>query len=561
MLTETERKEIFDLVQNYRKAHSRLADNYKDKRAHDVAERCSRRAGHYLLIMKQALYNAGQNLEDDDIKCFSVLVDSFEQMQRNRFLRDLQKYATFDVVSFVGAYNRSVESKIRIKNKKDVTDLSEKELNRRIDKINRARKKIKKHHMIFHNMAVCDVIQDEAKELAHAVVSGKLKNNSKEYLEIVRRFLSTTIINSVDGDIMDSADKILAEKIQKMDIHTEIEDFVSVQGNKNEPDESEYKLDADVEQSDAEPAEKVQAVSKKDEQARLEEIEKQERQERRQKRIDNAKKIVSDAADKVAGGFVSIKDKLKSKWQAKKSEIETAKHNREIIRDAERASKEHWKELKHEEKQAEEEPNKNRNLFVRVAAVSAAAIVLFGSVFMYQNKNQVEQKKEPVKKEVKAKPVVQKQEAATVAIDTAYAQALVNYYNSALDIIGGAKKDDVLAKLNKQIESGNVKTSDYVSVERIAYAYFMYREYGLKQNVLELAVNGNQKLTDAEQTELINVVMDAGERGQGVQKQAKQKVEARGGGLSQHSKFEHATKQQQRQYLVNRGILQKAHVR
>ena len=117
MLTETERKEIFDLVQNYRKAHSRLADNYRDKRAHDVSERCSRRAGHYLLVMKQALYNAGQNLEDDDIKCFSVLVDSFEQMQRNRFLRDLQKYATFDVVAFVGAYNRGVESKIHIKNK------------------------------------------------------------------------------------------------------------------------------------------------------------------------------------------------------------------------------------------------------------------------------------------------------------------------------------------------------------------------------------------------------------------------------------------------------------
>lgn len=674
MLTETERKEIFDLVQNYRKAHSRLADNYRDKRAHDVSERCSRRAGHYLLVMKQALYNAGQNLEDDDIKCFSVLVDSFEQMQRNRFLRDLQKYATFDVVSFVGAYNRSVESKIRIKNKKDVTELSEKDLIRRIDKIGRARKKIKKHRMIFHNISVCDVIQDEAKELAHAVVSGKLKNNSKEYLEVVRRFLSTTIINSVDGDIIDSADKILAEKIQEMDIHTEIEDFVSVQDNKNEPAELEHKLDADVEQSDAEQVEKVQAVSKNDEQtatdkesvkekinrirqkieerkqkerekihqwkqrieqqkaerkqknreiaqerakqidekkaereqalrekieqvrtgikqnkeaqreaqraeklrkeaeqaeqARLKEIEKQERKDRRQERIDNAKKIVSGAADKVAGGFVSVKDKLKSKWQAKKSEIETNKRNREIIRDAERASKEHWKELKHEEKQAEEE-KKNlgrfyRNLFAHPSVAPIAALVAVAGMwitFLPTNNNiPVKSDKKNIKTE-QAKPVVQKQEVTTVAIDTAYASALVNYYNSALDIIGGAKKDDVLAKLNKQIESGNVKTSDYVSVERIAYAYFMYREYGLKQGVLELAVNGNQKLTDAEQTELINVVMDAGERGQGVQKQAKQKVEARGGGLSQHSKFEHATKQQQRQYLVNRGILQKAHVR
>ena len=76
-----------------------------------------------------------------------------------------------------------------------------------------------------------------------------------------------------------------------------------------------------------------------------------------------------------------------------------------------------------------------------------------------------------------------------------------------------------------------------------------------------MAVNGNQKLTDAQQAELVKVIMDAGERGIGVQKMAKQRVESRGGTLGQHSKFEHATKAQQRQYLVNRGVLKKAHVR
>ena len=432
MLTETERQEIFDVVQDYRKAHLRLADHYKDKRAHAVAERTSRRAGHYLYAMKQSLYNAGQNLNDDDIKCFALLVDSFEQMQRNRLLGDLQKYANFDVVSFVGAYNRDVESKLHFAKKKEVTELSAKDLMRRADKINRARKNIKKHHRTFHNMEVCDVIRDEANELAHAVVNGKLKNNSKEYFESVRKFLDVAINNSVDGDIVDAADKILVEKIKEIETPMEIEDFVPVQDNvkelapeveqtatdresvkekigrvrkeieerKQEDSEKIHQWKQRIEQQkverkqknreiaqeraqrvDKKKAEREQALREKieqvrakikqnaekkrseklrketeqAEQARLKDTERQARQERRQERVDNAKKAVSDAAGKVAGGFVSVKDKLKAKWQAKKSEIETNKRNREIIRDAERASKEHWNELKLKEKQAEEE--------------------------------------------------------------------------------------------------------------------------------------------------------------------------------------------------------------
>ena len=641
MLTETERKEIFDLAQDYRKAHSRVADNYNDKRAHAVVERCSRRAGHYLLFMKQSLYNAGQNLDDDDIKCFAVLVDSFEQMQRNRLLNDLQKYANFDVVAFVGAYNRSTESKFGINKKKDITELSAKDLMRRIDKVSRARKCIKQHRRTFHSVEVCDVIQDEAYELVHAVVNGKLKNNSKEYLESVHKFLNAVIINTVDDDVANLAKKILIEKIQEMDIHTEIEDFVSGQDYKNEVSGFEHQLAPEAEQA---------------EQTRLKEIEKQERQEHRQAHIDNAKKFVFGAVGKVANGFASVKDKLKSKWQEKKSEIETnkrnreiirdaerasrehwknleqqqpqnqkleqlqnsmqavsekyentvadvamkvsgaidkglynvgsvvseimvkhddlkakrktAKQNREIIRDAERASREHWKELKREEKQAEEE-KKNfgrfyRNLFAHPSVAPIAALVAVAGMwitFLPTNNNiPVKSDKKNIKTE-QAKPVVQKQEATTVAIDTAYASALVNYYNSALDIIGGAKKANVLAKINNQVQSGNIVLGDYISVERVAYAYFIYREYGFNIDVLNLAVNGNQKLTDAQMAELNKVMVDAGERGKGVQQMAKQRVEARGGSLSQHSKFENATKAQQRQYLVNRGILKKVHTR
>ena len=146
-------------------------------------------------------------------------------------------------------------------------------------------------------------------------------------------------------------------------------------------------------------------------------------------------------------------------------------------------------------------------------------------------------------------------------LDTAYARALKNYYNSALDIIAGNKKSDVLNKIENQVKSGNVALSDSITVERIAYAYFIYREYGFNIDILNLAVNGNQQLTKSQQQELIRVIKDAGERGTGVQKMAKQRVESRGGQLSSHSKFKNASKQQQRQHLANLGLLKKAHVR
>ena len=133
-----------------------------------------------------------------------------------------------------------------------------------------------------------------------------------------------------------------------------------------------------------------------------------------------------------------------------------------------------------------------------------------------------------------------------------------NYYNSAMDIIAGQnKKEDVLRKLENQIQSGNIVVNDSVMAERVAYAYFMYREYGFKIDVLELAVNSNEKLTDAQNAELIQVVLNAGERGAGVKKMAQQRVESRGGSLGKHSKFEHATRAQQRAYLVSRGVLKK----
>ncbi len=166
----------------------------------------------------------------------------------------------------------------------------------------------------------------------------------------------------------------------------------------------------------------------------------------------------------------------------------------------------------------------------------------------------------PVKKEIRAPQNVQNtnQESVPVSVDTAYMAAMNNYCNSAMDVIAGEKrKNDVIAKLNNQIQNGNLVLNDTVSIERVAYTYFIYREYGFNIDVLNLAVNGNQKLSGAENDELLNVINAAGDRGIGVQKMAQERVKSRGGNLGHHSKFEHATKQQQRAYLVHRGVLKK----
>ena len=604
MLQDTERKEIFDIVYEYRKAHLRLADNYKDKRAHTKCENCSRRAGHYLSVMKQNLYNAGQNMTGEDVKCFAVLVDSFEQMQKNRLLNELQKYADFDVVSYVGAYNRNMEKKNPFAKCVDVTDLSAKDIDKKIKQIRNARRKLKKSLNVSRNVNLHHVIHDEATELAHAVVNNKLKNNSKTYLKSVQKFLDVVFINDEDS-VIENAKNLLEEKIKEPVVVGTVVDNVldgpepkkrartepiSIKDKpKTEPkiksvfgkiggwfkSVAQKIADRREQRKEEKRAESVRAAEIKEEKrkadaekANLEKMlreqkaarvdaERKARREKRNMEFEQAKEVlgktVSSVTGNIADGIGALTDAVKAKIKTAKEKHDTEKRNRQIIRDAERESREHWKQIKKQDKAKRQ--NNHRNLFVRVAAGSALVVLLFGSIFMCQNDKRPEQKKEPVKKEVKAKPVVQK--VTPVVIDTAYANALTNYYNSALDIIAGTKKDDVMRKINNQIKSGNVQTADYVGAERIAYAYFIYREYGFKIDVLDLAVNGNQKLTDAQQAELMQVINDAGERGTGVQKMAKQRVESRGGSLSQHSKFKNATKQQQRQHLVNLGLLKK----
>ena len=609
------------MLRKYKRVHAYLAKHYESKHARQVCDSILSAMGLYLMAMHEHM----DDITSNDVKYFALIVDVFEPMRRKTLFNQLQTYADFDVEAFVNEYNSgSIKSLVYGADVYD-KEKSVAEVNDLCKKYKHACKNMHNSKHINRSEKLIEIYRTKAYSYARAIVDGRVEV-TPENARATYIYLNTVCFPYVDGDAADKAKKMLKEQIH-LDKDEDFESLIieeeSVSHDVAEKDgkTNKYRVCVDnAKKSMTNAKDKVAGVfrsvnnklqNKIQEKKSALETSKQNKQiirdaeraskqhwkglknqEKQQKleQLQNATRTVEEKyedavigiAEKISNKIESVVDKLKYKYQEKKSEIETAKQNREIVRDAERASKEHWKKLKKQEKsrvattiisdaQQDEKidtvinnKNNHKNLFVRVAVGTAVAAVLFGGIALLQNNKHNKVEKEPVKKEVKAeKPVVREKVAEPVPVDTAYMNAMNNYCNSAMDIIAGEKKkNDVMSKLNNQVKNGNLVLNDTISIERVAYTYFMYREYGFNIDVLNLAVNGNQKLTDAEQAELLNVISEAGERGKGVQQMAKQKLESRGKQLkSGHSKFENATKAQQRQYLVNRGILKKAHVR
>lgn len=97
----------------------------------------------------------------------------------------------------------------------------------------------------------------------------------------------------------------------------------------------------------------------------------------------------------------------------------------------------------------------------------------------------VEQKSEQqVVKQVAPKPVVK---------NNANVKSSDKFYDSRLDKLGGAKKDEVLQKIQNRME--NVDLGG-VSAKRVAYTYFIYSAYGYNIDVLNNFVNGAELNSD-----------------------------------------------------------------
>ncbi|MBR6837993.1 MAG: hypothetical protein IKM94_00265 [Alphaproteobacteria bacterium] len=542
MLSVKEQKDIVDLVKDYKRAHLRLVDHYNSRSAHNTQTMCLKQAEKYFDTMNRMIANNPDTLTNTDIQCFALLIDGFEQMRRNHLLGELQKYASFDVQAYVGAYNRNGF----FKNAKNVTEMSPGELKQRQKKYLAARAKIKKNPTNTRAIKHLDNMRDEVLELSHAVVNKTVKL-TPEYASAALELLETVgiiddkktqAIDILDDWLRNNNNHAVKENVEpKKSWFGKLKDkFNSWHDEKKSAREKVIELKRKEEQHDARRANFEQAMSVL------------------QKTVSG---VVGEFQDVVQSGVKTINEKH-TEIKAGRDE---KKRNREIIRDAEKTSREHWKNLKKQQQsKSSQEPKRTKKYFWSGwVSVVAAGALLAGFLKIGVDAGKQYQNDKQVKKEVKVKPVAQnvKQQVAPT-VDSAYVVAMKNYYNSSMDIIAGQnKKEDVLRKLENQIQSGNIVVNDSVMAERVAYAYFMYREYGFKIDVLELAVNSNEKLTDAQNAELIQVVLNAGERGTGVKKMAQQRVESRGGSLGKHSKFEHATRAQQRAYLVSRGVLKK----
>ena len=354
MLSVKEQNDIFDLVKDYKRAHLHLMNHYNSRNAHKTQTICANRAEKYFDVMHHVLEKNPEKMTDTDIQCFALLVDSFEQMRRNRLLSDLQKYASFDVCAYVGAYNRNGV----IKSSKNVTQMSPDELKQRQKKYLAARAKIKKNPTNTRAIKHLDNMRDEVLELSHAIVN-KTVNLTYEYASAALTLLQTVhvadnektqAIDTLETWLRDNNNHAVKENVEpKKSWFGKLKDkFNSWRDEKKSAREKSIELKRKEEQR------------KKDLKQARQETDKNARAEKRDARRANFEQAMSVLQKTVSGVVGEFQDVVQSGVKTineKHTEIKAGrdekKRNREIIRDAEKTSREHWKNLKKIEKKQE----------------------------------------------------------------------------------------------------------------------------------------------------------------------------------------------------------------
>ncbi len=133
----------------------------------------------------------------------------------------------------------------------------------------------------------------------------------------------------------------------------------------------------------------------------------------------------------------------------------------------------------------------------------------------------------------------------TVATDSASVQ-LTRTSKSALNILLGEKKADTLChQVQSQMDAGIFTAPRGMSAERIAHAMTMSRIYEGKSVILD-ALNSNVALTPAQQAAFNQHIDEIGDMGVGIQKRMASKHK-----LSTHSKYDHASRTQQKVHIKN----------
>lgn len=161
----------------------------------------------------------------------------------------------------------------------------------------------------------------------------------------------------------------------------------------------------------------------------------------------------------------------------------------------------------------------------------------------------VTKRAQPIENVVKTKsvtPIKSKIEEYTVSEK----QAIINHHNHVIEMRLGEKQAQ---KLDEKIEnlrtSGIISLSKEISNAEIAYAFVMYRAYGV-QSSLKDALNSQVKLTAEQNNKLLEDIKAVGSTGDGVKKMAEIQHKDRGE-LNHDSCYDHASYKDKKQHAKN----------
>ncbi len=158
------------------------------------------------------------------------------------------------------------------------------------------------------------------------------------------------------------------------------------------------------------------------------------------------------------------------------------------------------------------------------------------------------QRTKPATLQSAAKPAARAAAAAEATPADSVQRIWRNYYDNTIEILSSSKtKTDLYQKIERQIADSVFVLPQNISKERLAYAYIIYKEYGVNSTI-GAALERTGRLSATEQARLFEDVMAAGAKGEGV----KQMALARSGGqLSSYSRYDRASQSLQKRHVKN----------
>lgn len=124
------------------------------------------------------------------------------------------------------------------------------------------------------------------------------------------------------------------------------------------------------------------------------------------------------------------------------------------------------------------------------------------------------------------------------SIDVKYQKIWNNFYDIRVEMFSSSKeKEKLYTQIDEQLKKGIFELKDGISKERIAYCYYIYKEYGVNSSIKNV-IFADKKVDSKTMQQFYDDIMSAGEKGLGVKEKA-QKI--KGNKLTNYSKLDRAS--------------------